>query len=280
VSYDDLSRPPLDAGALTAALVREGSLWRAVEIHPTAASTSTLAASAAAAGAGEGLVVVAEHQTDGRGRLAREWVTPARAALTFSFLLVPEDVPDAQWPWLPLLTGVAVAEAVRRTAAVSCDLKWPNDVLVGDAKVAGILVERIERHLGSPAAVVGIGVNVSTSRAEMAGIAATSLELEGASTLDRSVLLRAVLRTFEALYGQWQVERGDPTAGLLAAYTRRCATVGRRVRVDLPSGEQMHGTATGIDSAGRLVVRTALGVESVGAGDVVHVRAVDPGPSP
>lgn len=269
--FDDLRRPPLDRAALSAALTRAGSLWREIEVLDESPSTNAAVAERARAGAEEGLVVVAEHQTSGRGRLDRVWVTPPRAALTFSMLVTPDEVPMARWPWLPLLTGMAVVEGVRRVTEVACELKWPNDVMVGDLKLAGILVERVERQ-GGAAAVVGIGLNVSSTLEELPVPTATSLELSGASTLDRSVILREVLRTFEALYSQWRSERGDPAAGLAEAYVRRCATVGREVRVGLPDGGSVTGQALGVDPDGRLQVSTDAGLRVLGAGDVAHVR--------
>ncbi len=247
-------------------------MWREVEVLAESPSTNAVVAARARGGADEGLVVVAEHQQAGRGRLDRIWVTPPRAAVTVSFLLVPDGVPVERWPWLPMLAGIAVSEAVRRVAGVRCDLKWPNDVLVSDRKLAGVLAERVERT-GRPAAVVGIGLNVSTTRAELPVPTATSLVLEKATTLDRTVVLRQVLRSFEALYRQWRAERGDPAFGLLESYVRRCATLGHAVRVELPTGEQVRGEAGGIGTAGPLQGRTAAGVRLVSAGDVVHVRA-------
>lgn len=272
VTYDDLQRPPLDSVALSMALNREGSLWQSIEVLQESPSTNAVVAERARSGAAEGLVVVAEHQTSGRGRLDRAWVTPPRAALTFSILLTPDRVPSARWPWLPLLVGIAVAEGVRRVAEVDCELKWPNDILVSDQKVAGILVERVERMRGD-AAVVGVGLNVSTTRDELPVDTATSLALQHALTLDRSVILREVLRSIEVLFVQWQADRGDPSRGLRASYVRRCATLGRQVRVDLPTGEQVLGEATGIDPDGRLEVRTESGMRVLGAGEVIHVRA-------
>ena len=273
VTYDDLQRPPLDSVALSTALNREGSLWREIEVMHEAASTNAVVAQRARSGAAPGLVVVAEHQTSGRGRLNRAWVTSPRAALTFSVLLAPDRVPAARWPWLPLLVGIAVAEGVRRVAEVECELKWPNDVLVSNQKVAGILVERVERMSGD-AAVVGVGLNVSSTRDELPVATATSLALQHAVTLDRSVILREVLRSIEVLFVQWQADLGDPSRGLRDSYVRRCATLGRAVRVDLPTGEQVLGEATGIDADGRLEVRGASGTRVLGAGDVNHVRAV------
>jgi len=219
------------------------------------------------------VLLVADHQSAGRGRLDRAWVTPPGSALTFSVLLAPDQVPDARWPWLPLLVGIAVAEGVRRVAEVDCTLKWPNDVLVGERKLAGILVERLERSSG-PVAVVGVGINVSLTEDELPVPTATSLEIEGAATTDRTVVLREVLRSLEALFLEWRADRGDATRGLVESYVRRCSTLGRQIRVALPGGEQLLGEATGIDAEGRLEVRTPEGSRTLGVGDVVHVRPV------
>jgi len=272
VTYDDLRRPPLDPVTLSAALTRPGSLWRRVEVVKVCPSTNAELATRARAGEAPGTVLVADHQTAGRGRLDRTWVTPAGSALTFSVLLDPGRVPVARWPWLPLLVGIAVAEGVRRVAEVDCTLKWPNDVLAGDRKLAGILVERIERPAGA-VAVVGVGLNVSLTQDELPVPTATSLLVEGAATTDRTVVLREVLRSLEALFVQWQADVGDATLGLVDSYVRRCGTLGREVQVDLPSGERIRGVATGVDTDGRLEVRTPEGPRILGAGDVVHVRA-------
>jgi BirA family biotin operon repressor/biotin-[acetyl-CoA-carboxylase] ligase len=219
--------------------------------------------------------VVTEHQTAGRGRLDRSWETPAGTALTFSTLLRPQ-VPAPSWPWLPLLTGYAVAKALAG-AGFGAVLKWPNDVLVGERKVAGILVERVEGPAG-PAAVVGVGLNVLLREEQLPVPTATSLLLEspglGHPVPDRTVLLASLVETLLESYDAWQagIEEGS-TARLRESYTRVCTTVGRDVEVALPDGERLHGRATGIDEHGRLVVAPAAGPEvAVGAGDVVHVR--------
>lgn len=248
-------------------------MWSRVDVVEKSPSTNAELARLAEEGAPAGSVLVADHQSAGRGRLGRSWVTPPRSALTFSALVDPGRVPLRRWPWLPLLAGIAVAEGVRRVAEVDSELKWPNDVLVGERKLAGILVERVERPAGA-LAVVGVGLNVSMTADELPVPTATSLELEAASTTDRSVVLRELLRTFEALFVQWRADGGDPALGLHEAYVRRCSTLGREVRVDLPDGEQLTGTAAGVDADGRLEVRTASGARTLGAGDVVHVRSV------
>jgi BirA family transcriptional regulator, biotin operon repressor / biotin---[acetyl-CoA-carboxylase] ligase len=272
-TFDRLDRPPLDERALTRALVRPGGVYRDVRVVAATGSTNADLANLGRHGAEPGAVLVAEHQRQGRGRLGRSWQAPERAAVMFSILLQPEGVPNGRWPWLPLLAGVAVAEALAKVASVDAQLKWPNDVLIGGHKVAGILVERID-SAGRPAlAVVGMGINVSNSAAELPTPESTSLALQDASTLDRSVLLRAVCRTLESLYVAWYDQRGDPAAGLAHSYRRRCSTLGQQVRIQLPGHGSVTGQAIDVDSSGRLVVASsAAGRVALSAGDVVHVR--------
>lgn len=270
--YADLSRPPLRASAVTRGVVHEGSPWREIRILPTATSTNALVARAARDGDAEGLVVVAEHQLAGRGRLDRAWVTPARAALTFSVLLRPgADVPAARWALLPLLAGVSVLRAVRRLGAIPVALKWPNDLLHDGQKLAGLLAEVV--GAGPDGAVVlGIGLNVSSQPDELPP-GATSLALAGAACTDRDPLLRAMLRELGNDYVRWRSCAGDPGAsGLLVEYAAGCDTLGRRVTVSLPAGGPLVGVAERVDSDGRLVVSTPRGLQAVAAGDVTHVR--------
>jgi BirA family biotin operon repressor/biotin-[acetyl-CoA-carboxylase] ligase len=292
-----VTEAPLDAARLSAAVVRPGGLWRSVEVVPVTGSTNADLLARAAAGEPEGAVLVAEQQNAGRGRLGRAWVSPPRAALTFSVLLRPAAVPRALLGWLPLLAGVAVAAAVRDVAAVDAQLKWPNDVLVGPAgvpaggsgpaaaggqgsrvvpprKVGGILAEA-----AGEAVVIGIGLNVSTGPAELpppgpGALPATSLRLQGSPDPDRDRLLAGILAGLERRYRTWSRVSGDPErSGLRAEYTGLCATLGRRVRVELPGGRLLDGLAAGVDADGRLLVSMPRDPDlAVAAGDIVHLR--------
>jgi BirA family biotin operon repressor/biotin-[acetyl-CoA-carboxylase] ligase len=263
-------RPALSETALHRALIRPGGFWRAVEVTQLTGSTNADLLARAAGGAPEGSVLAAEAQSAGRGRMGRSWLSPPGAALMFSVLLRPGAVPPARRGWVPLLAGVAVAAAVAAVSGLDARLKWPNDVLIGDGKVAGILAEQ-----AADAIIVGAGINVSTSRTELPVETATSLALEGAAGTSREQLLCAVLGEIERLYLAWAGSAipGDPDAsGLREEYRRRCATLGRDVRVELPGGAAAHGTALDVDADGRLVIATAEGPLAVSAGDVVHVR--------
>ena len=279
--YTRLDRPPLVVSALRRALIRPGGLWTALDIREQTGSTNADAAAAARAGTPEGLVVVAERQTAGRGRLDRRWESPPRAGLALSVLLRP-SVPASRLGWLPLLAGVALVESVRRQAEVEAVLKWPNDLLIEDRKCAGILAEAVpdagpvaaQPAAGQPAVVVGIGLNVTLSEAELPRPDATSLLLAGAAHTDRDPLLRALLRELADWYERWSAVDGDPGAsGLREAYRLHCATLGRQVTLALPGGGALTGTASDVDGDGRLVVAGADGYRTaVAAGDIVHLR--------
>lgn len=240
--WSDLSRPPLRD-------VVVGGGWR-VEVVEETGSTNADVAARARAGEPPGLVLVTEVQTAGRGRLGRTWSSPPRAGLTFSALLT---APPS--PWVPLLAGVAVCRALADAAGVEARLKWPNDVLVGDRKICGILAE-----VAAGWVVLGVGLNVSTRPEELPpDRPATSVLLEGGTT-DRHTLLRALLRALA----------GDASPG---DYRVLCSTLGRAVSVHLPDATVATGTASAVDDEGRLVVTDAAGATTAyAAGDVVHLR--------
>ncbi|WP_446212655.1 biotin--[acetyl-CoA-carboxylase] ligase [Micromonospora sp. IBSANI012] len=286
--YTDLERPPLSAARLARALTAPHGPWRRLDLRAETGSTNADAVAAARAGEPEGLVVVAERQTAGRGRRGRVWQSPARAGIATSVLLRPgEAVADRGWPpapvtgygWLPLLAGVALVEAVARLAELETRLKWPNDLLVDDAKCAGILAEAVPGTSPAepPAIVLGIGLNVTLRADELpenpTGLPATSLQLAGATATDRDPLLRSLLRSLADWYDRWRTAGGDAVAsGLREAYVASCATVGRRVRVLLPDGAELTGLATGVDADGQLLVDTGAGERRLAAGDVLHLR--------
>ena len=264
--------------ALLPGLVRSevlGELWTSVEVVETTGSTNT---DLLARGGPEGQVLVAEEQTAGRGRMGRSWVSQPGEALTFSVLLRPVTVPASRRGWLPLLTGIAVATAVRSAASVAAALKWPNDVLAGDRKLAGILAEQSGSGSASgDALVIGIGLNVTTPSDALpvspGGLRGTSLLAEG-SPMDREPLLVEMLRGFERWYLPFRADPDPARTGLLAEYRSLCATLGRHVRVDLPGGRVLSGMAEDVDPDGRLLVRedATAGVSPVSAGDVIHLR--------
>jgi BirA family biotin operon repressor/biotin-[acetyl-CoA-carboxylase] ligase len=267
--WSDLDRPALDARALSAALTRDGGLWRSLEVVESIGSTNAELLARAGNGADEGTVLVAEHQEAGRGRLDRTWTSPPRAGLTVSFLVRP-DVPAARRGWLPLLTGVALAESVGEATGVRASVKWPNDLLALDGrKLAGILAEA-----SGAAVVVGTGLNVNTNATELPDTG-TSLSVVTGAPVDRGPLLLAFLRAVERRYRAWVDALGDPVAsGLARDYLAWSSTVGTTVAVTLPDGTTLSGVAQAVDWDGRLVVATGSGTVELASGDVQHVRRV------
>ena len=234
-------------------------------------STNAVLAAAARDGAPEGLVLLAETQTQGRGRLDRTWDSPRGAGLTLSVLLRPAP-PPSTWGWLPIAAGLALHAAVGHLSTLPLALKWPNDLLLGpdQGKAAGILAGSVDG-----AVVLGVGVNVSTTVDELPE-GATSLLVEGAG-VSREALLVELLLALEWRYAAWTRANGDAVlSGLMAAYRKSCSTIGRTVSIQLPHGEVLNGIAAGIDPSGGLQVRTQDGsLATVVAADVVHVRPAD-----
>jgi BirA family biotin operon repressor/biotin-[acetyl-CoA-carboxylase] ligase len=248
----DLRRPLL-AEELTP---RPGDLWSSIEVVISTPSSNADLARRARAGARHGAVLVAEEQTAGRGRRDRGWSAPAHSSLMVSALVRPR-VDQSQWGWLPLLTAVAVAEAVGFAGVAHPEVKWPNDVLVGGRKIAGVLCEVVPEggtttaDPRGPAVVAGWGLNVSQSAEELPQAGATSLLLEGAHT-DRTALLRHALHRWSHWYHRW--EQGD-RAGIRGAYESCSSTLGTRVRAALPGGRTLEGMAVTLAEGGGLVVR-------------------------
>lgn len=273
---------PLDAVALRRALV-EGpqAPYTALEVVDEIGSTNAESLGRAGRGATDRSVILAEYQASGRGRLGREWTAPPRTQVAMSVLLRPGAISPTLFGWLPLVTGLAVRDALVTAGGVDATLKWPNDVLVDGRKIAGILAEMTTVAGGGdfevrlPALVVGIGINVSLTREQLPVPHATSLALAGGMT-DRDDLARAVLEALARRHEQWRgCERGSGSTvsdELMAEYSDACSTLGADVRVLLPGDVVRTGRADHVDRDGRLVVVTEDGELAVAAGDVTHVR--------
>lgn len=249
--------------------------WGPVAVLASTGSTNADAADQVREGAPEGFTVVADEQTRGRGRLDRTWESASGAGLAMSVVLRPV-VPESAWGWIPLLSGVAVVDALAEQGMAAA-LKWPNDVVVdgpardgspGPRKLGGLLAERVER-----AVVVGIGINTDLRADELPVARATSTWLEGAHVA-RETLVVDILEQLRHRYAGWQGATGDAArSGLAAAYAERCLTLGRDVRAQLPGHRVVEGTAVDIDDQGRLVLRLGDGTAfPVSAGDVEHLR--------
>jgi BirA family biotin operon repressor/biotin-[acetyl-CoA-carboxylase] ligase len=242
-------------------------------------STNRYLIDAARAGAPEGLVVAADHQHAGRGRLGRRWDAPPGRNLLVSILLRP-DVPAASLQLCTAAVAMAAVSACAVGTGLEPSLKWPNDLIVGARKLAGVLAEFDGSGTGPPALVVGIGLNVAwPAPAGEAGEpevpaelrdAATSLWRETGIRHDPRALLDLLLRDLEPRVADLATTEGRRRQS--REYRRRCATLGQRVRVDL-DGESVTGDTVDVTPEGHLVIDLGTCFRTVTAGDVVHLRA-------
>ena len=292
-----LTDPARRAGSVTGAEPSSGDhpttggrRWRISHVPVTGSTNADLAA-AAASGAPDGTVLVTDEQTAGRGRLGRQWQAPAGSSLMFSALVRPGSVPAARRGWVGAILGLAIVDAIRTVGPVRPQLKWPNDVLIGEAKVAGILAELVDDGI-----VVGSGINLTQTADELPISTATSLALSGAPGVRRDDLLTTILEHFGALLADWEAADGDVTGGspptgqvrptavrqvgkgngrhsILDRYKQNLSTLGRAVTVHLPDDRRLSGIARDITADGLLVVVDEDGASHrFAAGDVVHVR--------
>ena len=261
----------LDMGALSFQTVPPGgepTRFGDVRRFEDVDSTNRVALQLAVAGVPEGVVVVADHQTAGRGRRGRRWDAPPGSSLLASVLLRP---PVAPWRAHVVAMAVALAatDACHEVAGVRPALKWPNDLVAGDgpATLAGVLAESLVQDDRLVALVVGTGLNVTSEAAGAAG--AVALEDLAGRPVDVDAVLSSWLVHLERRYGRLLAPGGSDD--VLAAYRQRCATLGRLVRAELVGGV-LEGRAVTITDAGHLVVATAGGRREIAAADVVHLR--------
>ncbi|MBU3751419.1 MAG: biotin--[acetyl-CoA-carboxylase] ligase [Mycobacterium sp.] len=264
-------RPPLDVAAVRRDLVGPDRAVRRLEVvHSTGSTNADLLARYAAGEDVDGVVLVAEHQSAGRGRQGRSWSTPPRSQIALSLGVDTTGLAPASWGWLPLLTGVAVVDAVAATTGLQPGLKWPNDIQVAERKLGGILAE-----MSGPVVVVGVGLNVSQTAAELDAAVpdarATSLQMLGSTMTDRSALLGSILAELTARIDRWKA-LGGPDPALVGDYRRHSLTLGTRVRAVLPGGREIVGVATDIGDLGQLLIDTGTETVTVSAGDVTHLR--------
>lgn len=267
----------LTVSAVTAAFAELSLDLPEPTVLESTTSTNSDALALAEASAPAWTVVVADFQTQGRGRLDRAWSAEPGKALLFSVILrPPATIPAESIGWVPLLAGVALSDMVKGLG-VPAKLKWPNDLVIdgpsrdgsaGPRKLAGILAER-----AGTAVVVGIGLNVSTGPDQLPVPAATSLTLEGADLVGRAGLLASTLAYLQIWWARFSEAKGNAAAaGILQRYRRDCLSIGKQVRVALPGRDDVTGIVTDIDPDGRLLLQAdSAALITISAGDVVHM---------
>ena len=254
------------------------SLGRPLYLHHELPSTNSEAMSLAKAGAAHGTVVLAECQSSGRGRHARAWYSPPGTNVYCSIIArgIGEGLSLSEWlSWVPLTTALAVAESVQYVTSIPLLLKWPNDLLLHERKVGGILCESSSASATDPIVVIGIGLNVNMPQEsfpeELRPIAASLLEASR-QPIDRNRLIAQLLLELEQNLDEL---RAQGPARSLRAYTVRCSTLGRRVRILLGGEEELLGTAEAISPDGSLQVRLLSPSPASQRPPIIDVRAAD-----
>jgi len=247
----------LSESEITSAL--KGGYWRVSVIDETESTQNLLRARNPMPGD----LITAEYQSQGRGRLGRSFSAKKSTALLFSFYLEPKRE-QSEWGFLPLLIGMSVASSLQKiTSDSKFKCKWPNDILFNEKKIAGLLVET-----AGAGVIIGVGINVSTSREELPVTHASSILLETGKDLNRNALLVEILADLSQSITEW--EAGTMDLELIATYSKISATLGQRVMIELPGDRQLGGTAMGIDRSGALLLDSG---ELVTVGDVVHLAS-------
>ncbi|MFA5101199.1 MAG: biotin--[acetyl-CoA-carboxylase] ligase [Candidatus Omnitrophota bacterium] len=243
------------------------TIGKVIHYYDHVASTMDAATQLAQNKAPEGTVVVAEAQTQGRGRLGRSWVSPKYKGLYFSVIVRP-DTQVGEIASITLMAAVSVCEAVRRTCGIDARIKWPNDIFLEQKKLGGILTEMNAGLDRVNYCVIGIGINVNGDKKTLVD-GAVSLAQHSGSAVNRVELFRELLRQFEHFYIKF---KKSEFGSILDAWRQFSVTLGARVRIDMQKG-RLDGIAVDIDADGGLLVRRDSGlIEKVFAGDVVHCR--------
>ncbi len=266
--------PPLSAEGIQA-ILRTKKIGRPTIVYKEVTSTNTLGFEGAVADTSHGTVILAELQTAGKGRLGRTWHSPYGKNLYFSIVL--SQIPQTSHvSWVPLITGIALAESLELISGLPISLKWPNDVMINDKKLAGVLCEGRQKFNGSQVIIVGVGININSNKddfPEELQQTATSLTLESHQHFDRQTLLAMFLSNFESHYEQFFSD----ICALRSRYISRCTTLQRSIKVQFVKGNLLEGVAVDIGNEGELHVvpstndplQTPIAIRS---GDILHIR--------
>ena len=272
-----LSSAPLTLDDIRSTLATK-ALGQHLHLYQELASTNSEALLLAQAGTPHGTVVVAEQQSAGRGRRTRHWFSPPNTNIYCSIVVqgIGPLLTLSEWlSWVPLVSALAVAEAVQTRASLSLSLKWPNDLLFQERKVGGILCESVHLSSGTPIVVIGIGLNVNMttdSFPEDLRQTATSLYEICHTFIDRNTMIAQFLLELERVLEELQTHGPDH---LRHAYVSRCRTIGRRIRLLLGHEQELLGTAESIGTDGALQVRPLPSSSGTQASPLLDIRAAD-----
>lgn len=262
-----------------AALLPLKTFGETLYIFDELASTNAFAMERAKDQALSGTVVLADRQTAGRGRLDRSWFSPGKSNIYGSLLLVPETTIQ-YLGWIPLMAGVAIAQALEQQTGIRVDLKWPNDLLIGGRKLAGVLCDSFRNPAHQTCVVIGFGINVNLSQSEFPlelQSSATSLQIQCHCAVDREELIIKVITSLEK---NWENLRSNGPQSYLVEYKHWCVTIGQTIQVQFPDGSQLQGLAHSIGDHGQLRVipspsdsnKQSARIRDIHSGEIIHLR--------
>jgi len=262
-----------------AALLPSKTLNQSLFVFEELTSTNTFALELAKNPISQGTVVLADRQTAGRGRLQRSWFSPPGANIYGSLIFSFNSQLQAMG-WIPLMAGIAIAQAIEDHAEIGITLKWPNDILIDERKVGGILCESFKRSSIETCVVIGFGINVNLSELAFPKdleLTATSLQIQTQQPLDRHHLLKSIITTIEQ---GWEALISQGPQACQLAYSSRCSTLGKQIQVQFPDGSELEGMAQSIGEQGQLQMipspsdakEQSARILDVHAGDIRHIK--------
>jgi BirA family biotin operon repressor/biotin-[acetyl-CoA-carboxylase] ligase len=262
-----------------AALFPSKKLWETLYVFDELASTNTFALEHAKRHSPPTTVILADKQTAGRGRLDRSWFSPPEANI-YGSLLFFHDGPHQPLGWVPLMAGVAIARAIETLTSIRIHLKWPNDLLVGERKVGGVLCESFRNVQHNTCVVIGFGINVNVSESmfpQDLQQSATSLKIQCHRPVEREPLIKKIITLLEK---GWKDLSSKGHQSCRLEYNNRCATIGQTIQVHFPDGGRLLGLAHSIGEHGQLRVtpspsdsnEQSARMRDIHSGEILHIR--------
>lgn len=264
-----------------AALLPSKKIGETLYVFDELASTNAFAMERAKNQALSETIILADRQTAGRGRLDRSWFSPGKSNIYGSLLFVQEATIQ-YLGWIPLMAGVAIAQALQQQTGIRINLKWPNDLLIGGRKLGGVLCDSFRNPEHQTCVVIGFGINVNLSQPEFPlelQTSATSLQIQCHCALDREALIIKVITSLEE---NWENLRSYGPQSYFAEYKHWCATIGHMIQVQFPDGSQLQGLAHSIGEHGQLRVipspsdsnEQSARMRDIHSGEILHLRTI------
>lgn len=262
-----------------AALLPSKKLGETLYVFDELDSTNAFAIERAKSQAPSGTVILADRQTAGRGRLDRSWFSPGKANIYGSLLFVHETTIQ-YLGWIPLMAGVAIAQALEQQTGIRIDLKWPNDLLIGGRKLGGVLCDSFRNPGHQTCVVIGFGINANLSQSEFPlelQTSATSLRIQCRGPVDRE---RLIIKVIASLWKNWENLRSNGPQSCLIEYNHWCVTIGQTIQIQFPDGSQLQGLAHSIGEHGQLRVipspsnsnEQSARIRDIHSGEILHIR--------